>query len=241
VALKNSFNVFGHCQVGVLFRAALNREAAISIATDRRRPMYPSELSPRSPPPLPLGPHKGPTVIGLVDGGEFERAQVAIPGLAGCIDYDDWLDRREGLQIGLAMMGVEATIVRFDLASFLEWRRLTRAGVDESAMDAFAAVTLAMRTMSVSKVLAAISKSDFAQHSASLAAITCGRSFDRWSRYRRALRVKSETLGGRVERLPVSVEDFLAWCACLGHAASEELLDRYAQLTLERLTTPNRC
>jgi len=200
--------------------------------------MFTSELSPTSLPP-PLGPRDGPAVIGLVDGDEFDHAQAAIPGLAGYFDYDDWLDRREGLQIGLDMVGVQTTIVRIDLTSFLEWKRLTGAGADESALDAFAAVTLAMRTASVSKVLATISKSNFAQHSASLVAIAHGRDYGRWSRYRQALRVKIEALGGRVEQLPVRMPDFLAWCACLGQAASEEALDRYAQLTLERLTTPN--
>jgi hypothetical protein len=221
-----------------LFHAAQNREATISIATGRRRCMFTSELRPENDPPPP-GRRKGPAAIGLVDGGEFERAQAAVPCLADYRDYDDWLDRREGLQIGLDMVGVEATIVRIDLASFLEWRRLSGARAEEGALDAFAAVALAMRTAMVSRVLGAISKSDFVRHSVSLVAIAGGRDYGRWSRYRQAQRVKIEALGGRVEQLPVRIDDFLSWCACLGQAASEEALDRYAQLTLERLTTPS--
>ena len=197
-----------------------------------------SELRPTSLPP-PLGRREGAVVIGLVDGGEFEHAQAAIPSLAGYLDYDDWLDRQEGLQLGWDMVGVEATIVCINLASFLEWRRLVGAGADEGALNSFAAVALAMRTASVSRVLAAISEADFTRHSASTFVIAGGRDYGRWSRYRRALRVKIETLGGRAEQLPVRIEDFLAWCACLGQATSEDALDRYAQLTLERLTTPN--
>jgi hypothetical protein len=200
--------------------------------------MFTSELGPTTLLP-PIGPRDGHAVIGLVDGDEFDRAQTAIPDLAAYFDYDDWLDRREGLQIGLDMVGVEATIVRIDLASFLEWLRLTGASADENALDAFAALTLAMRTGSVSNVLATINQSDFVRHSASLAAIAQGRDYDRWSRYRRTLRVKIEALGGRVEQLPVRMADFFAWCACLGQAGSEETLDRYAQLALERLITPN--
>ena len=196
------------------------------------------KLNPVDIPP-PLGSWSSAAVIGLVDGGEFEGAQAAIPSLSAYVDYDDWLDRQEGLQIGLGMAGFETTMVRVDLASFLEWRRLTRADPAEDALDAFAAVTIAMRTASISKVLAVISRSDFARHSASLVAIAGGRDYERWSRHRRALQVKTEMLGVRVEQLPVRVEDVLAWCACLGEAPSEEALDRYAQLTLERLTTPN--
>ena len=113
------------------------------------------------------------------------------------------------------------------------------ASADEAALDAFAAVALAMRTASVSRVLAAISKSDFAQYSTPVGAITGGRDYGRWSRYRQTQRVKIEALGGRVEQLRVRIEGFLAWCACLGQAASAETLDCYAQLTLERLTAPN--
>ncbi|MGD0639386.1 MAG: hypothetical protein ABSC22_01445 [Roseiarcus sp.] len=179
------------------------------------------------------------TAIGIVADREFEPARAAIPELAGYFDYDDWLDGREGLQIGLAMAGGDATIVPVSLTSFLEWGRLTGAPLGERALDAFAALTLAMRNASVSSVLAVVSARDFATHVRALAAFARHRDYRSWSRRRRAMREKIEASGGRVEELPVRIEGFVDWCACLGGEPSEAMLDRYAQLMLERLTYVN--
>lgn len=55
--------------------------------------------------------------------------------------YDEWLDEREGLQIGLSAAGVETTITTVDLTLFLEWcGRLSRP-IDNDSLDAFAAAT----------------------------------------------------------------------------------------------------
>ena len=70
-------------------------------------------------------------VIGLVSEREFARAQAEIVDLANYVDYDDWLDAREGQQIGLAMAGVDAAKVCVSLSSFLQWRGLTEASCDE--------------------------------------------------------------------------------------------------------------
>jgi hypothetical protein len=195
-----------------------------------------SEFVPVDVPASPAGASASPIVIGLVEGWQFAGAQAAIPALADYFDYDDWLDRQEGLQIGLDMAGFAATIVRVDLASFLEWRILIDASADEATLDDFAAVALAMRAGAVAKVLATISEADFEEHATALDAVVAGRDYARWSRYRRSAAVKSEMLGGRVERLGVRIDDFLDWCACVGEAPREASLDHYALLTLERLT-----
>lgn len=195
--------------------------------------MNTSELK---PPGLASPPPGDCAVIGLVESPQFGAAQAAMAGLSDCRDYEDWLDRREGLQIGLAMTGVEAAIVRVDLASFLEWASLAGAPLGECALDAFAALALAARAGAISMTLATICEPDFTAHAPALAGVTGQRDYARWTQYRQTRRVKWEALGARIAQLPVRVGDFLAWCACLGQAASEETLDRYAQLTLERLT-----
>jgi hypothetical protein len=78
--------------------------------------------------------------IGIVAEDEFAETQAAIGELSGYSDYEDWLDARWGLCVGLAMTGVDARVVVVDLASFLGW--LDRAGkpADERALDAFASL-----------------------------------------------------------------------------------------------------
>jgi len=81
-----------------------------------------------------------PTAIETVAEKEFADAQAAIRELIGYSDYDDWLDARWGLCIGLAMAGVDARMVVVDLASFLGWRDRTGNPADERALDAFASL-----------------------------------------------------------------------------------------------------
>ncbi len=177
--------------------------------------------------------------IGILSDREFQAARAAMPDLAGCLDYDEWLDSREGLQIGLAMAGVDASIVPVGLTSFLEWGRLTGARLDERALDAFAALALAVRNASVSKVMAVVSEREFATQSRVVAAFAARSRYRSWLRRRQAMRANIQAVGGRVEALPVRVGSFVDWCACLGQNTSEAMLDRYAQLTLERLTCYN--
>ena len=49
---------------------------------------------------------------------------------------------RCGLLIGLAMAGIDASMVVVDLSSFLGWRDRTGKPADERALDAFASATL---------------------------------------------------------------------------------------------------
>ena len=81
-----------------------------------------------------------PAAIGIVAEEEFADAQAAIGELMGYSDYEDWLDARWGLCIGLAMAGVDARMVVVDLASFLGWRDRTGKAADERSLDAFASL-----------------------------------------------------------------------------------------------------
>lgn len=175
--------------------------------------------------------------IGLLVDGDFPRARDAAPFLADYLDFDDWLDRCEGLQIGLAMAGVEATIVPVRLEQFLEWIRLTRRPLDERALDSFATLALANRDAAASNAMAVVNELDFVANSRRVSAFAdYGDCLD-WRRHREALRRQLEASGARVEMLPICVDGFVDWCACLGQDTSEAALDRYAQLVLEHLTT----
>ncbi len=175
--------------------------------------------------------------IGLLAESEFDQARASIADLADHRNYRDWLDSREGLQIGLSMAGVDATIVCVSFSSFLEWRGLTGASSDERALDAFAALALIVRNSRASKALAVVSEFDFATHSLDVAAFAGGRDYQDWARHRGEMRTKAITAGLRVEELPVRVGGFLEWCACLRQEPTEAALDCYAQLLLEYLTS----
>ena len=82
----------------------------------------------------------GATAVGIVAEDEFAHAQVAIGELAGYRGFEDCLDARWGLCIGLAMAGVDVRMVVVDLASFLGWRDRTGKAADERALDPFASL-----------------------------------------------------------------------------------------------------
>jgi hypothetical protein len=195
------------------------------------------DLDPKNSALVGAKPHGKTVVIGLVAEREFARAQAEIADLAGYIDYDDWLDSREGLQIGLSAAGVDAATVRVSLRSFLEWRDLTGASSGQAALDAFAALALSVRNSRALNVLAVVGEDDFAARSLDVPAFAGRRDYQGWARHRRALRAKANAIGWGVEELPVRVGSFVEWCACLGQNPSETALDRYAQLLLEHLTS----
>ena len=81
-----------------------------------------------------------PAAIGIVAEEEFADAQAAIGELTSYCDYEDWLDARWGLLIGLAMAGVAARMVVVALAPFHGWRDRTGKPAAERALDAFASL-----------------------------------------------------------------------------------------------------
>jgi hypothetical protein len=201
------------------------------------RDMGISDLESESAAPVASEARVPNRAMGLVVDVEFGRARDAMPFLADYFNSGDWLDRCEGMQIGLAMAGVDATIIPVRLGQFLEWSRLTRTPLDEQALDDFATLALAMRNASVTTVMAVVSEFEFATHSGRIAAFADYGDSRHWLRHREALRLKLEANGGRIEQLPIRVDAFVDWCVCLGQDTSEAALDRYAQLVLEHLTT----
>ncbi|MFZ1961987.1 MAG: hypothetical protein WAU78_00700 [Roseiarcus sp.] len=177
------------------------------------------------------------SAIGLFAKSDFAQARAELADLASYADYDDWLDSREGLQIGLAMAGVDATTVCVSLSSFLEWRDLTGATSDQRVLDTFARMALAMRNSTGSRVFAVVHEFDFSKYFRAINAFAEHGEYRSWLRHRQAIRAKTIAADLRVEELPVRVASFVEWCACLGQSPSEAALDRYAQLLLEHLTS----
>ena len=75
----------------------------------------------------------------------FAVAAATIPAFSVYADYEDWLDAREGLRMGLAFAGVEAEVTSGSLNALLAWARLTGTEPDEAALDRLAAVAHAVR------------------------------------------------------------------------------------------------
>ncbi len=181
--------------------------------------------------------HVQTRAIGLLDAGDFERARAEIADLASYVDYDDWLDAREGVQMGLAMAGVDAATVRVDVASLQEWSALTERPCDERALDAFAGLAATMRNSSEPEVFAVIREIDFPRFFREVEAFGGQTEIHAWLRRREATRASAVAKGRRVEQLPIRMDAFLEWCACVGQTASEAALDHYARLLLEYLTS----
>ena len=77
-------------------------------------------------------------IIGQVVEDDFERARETLEEFADYCDYADYRDLRESLQAGLAMAGVDAAIVHFNLSALLSWRELTGTGGQVSPSQAVA-------------------------------------------------------------------------------------------------------
>jgi len=80
--------------------------------------------------------------VALVSPEEFERARGVIPEFSEQYCYEDWLDSREGLFMGLAMSGVDSRLVNVSLESFLRWCADREAQPSEALLDDFALIDL---------------------------------------------------------------------------------------------------
>jgi len=156
-----------------------------------------------------------------------------IPALAGYSDYRDWLDAREGFALGLSAAGAECSLICVDLTSFAAWRGMTGEPCDETALDAFAAITLIVRRSGAWRAFATLSAVDFRAYRA--AAGLEPNSRRGWLRRRRAERAAAATPACAVVETPVRIENFLDWCESLKQAPCDSSLDRYARLLLETL------
>jgi hypothetical protein len=174
-------------------------------------------------------------IIALISEEEFAAAQATIPDLLGYLAYEDWLDRREGFQIGLSMAGITVTTVQIALSPFVAWCRLMETRPTERALDAFAALTSFLSEAEPFAAIALITQAEFERHGASVEAFAPHGGYGEWQLYRDILLDKIVKSGRKVETLPVRVSNFVEWCRCLDQSTSEASLDAYATLSLELL------
>ncbi len=76
--------------------------------------------------------------IGVLSAAEFEKTRGLISELSVHTSYDDWLDWRYGMFMGLSLGGEHAGLVTVNLEQFLEWCACNDLRPSESALDAFA-------------------------------------------------------------------------------------------------------
>ena len=77
-------------------------------------------------------------LVGVVSAADFGRAKDCISELSDYSGYDDWLDSRYGLFMGLSLGGDEASLETVALNEFLDWCGARRMRPTEAALDAYA-------------------------------------------------------------------------------------------------------
>lgn len=90
--------------------------------------------------------------IAMISPEEFERGRDVIPEFSGHLSYEDWIDCREGLFMGLSMSGVDSRLVTVSLDDFLVWCDARGLPPNEPALDSFAFLSLSSapaRTLSL--------------------------------------------------------------------------------------------
>ena len=59
--------------------------------------------------------------IAMLTSEEFERGREFVPEFSNYFSYEDWVDSREGLFIGLSMAGADSRLVSVSLEDFRSW------------------------------------------------------------------------------------------------------------------------
>jgi len=178
-------------------------------------------------------------VVAALGEDDFQDARAAIPDFAQSLDYEDWLDDRYGLTVGLCSSGVDARIVTVDLSTFLAWCRSVGSAPTEKNLHLFASVVAVLRdrstTHTAATILATVSEADFASHFDVVEAFRSAGDYANWIA-RRDATVRAALAGGKIVfQTPTSIGAFLEWTRCLGQRSCEALLDRFATLSLEAL------
>jgi hypothetical protein len=171
-------------------------------------------------------------VIALMAAREFAQAQRAIPDLRAYSNYEDWRETREGFQMGLAMAGVDAKVVNVVLNRFLAWCRLRELAPSERTLDAFASTVSMFRSSPEPSVLATIGRREFDAYRQNIPMLLAHTDYRQWLRHRQATRIKAAAASVYLEELPIILDDFIKWSACVARL-SEPSVDHYAQLLLE--------
>jgi hypothetical protein len=178
-------------------------------------------------------------VVAALGEDDFRHARAAIPDFAQNLDYEDWLDDRYGLTVGLCCSGVDARIVTVDLSTFLAWCRSARLAPTEKNLRLFAGVVAVLRDRSIGQVeatiLAAVSEREFASYFDLVDAFRAAGDYANWMTGRDASVRAAQAAGKIVFQTPTAIGLFLEWTRCLSQSSCETFLDRYAALTLEAL------
>jgi len=169
------------------------------------------------------------TYIGIFPEQGFQFARVAMADLIGHRTYEDWLDAREGLQMGLSMAGLDAALVSVSFSAFQQWCLQTGAPANERALDVFAGVAAATRDFAATDTIPVVGETDFATFR-DIPAFAEHRDHMAWTAHRQASPSSRHAKG-----VPIDVANFVAWCKCVGETASEAAFDRYARLLVEHV------
>lgn len=179
--------------------------------------------------------HAHLAAIALLSPEDFSAAQGILSDLDAYFDYQDWLDSRDGFQMGIAASGVDAKKVPVALSAFLAWCRLTKTAPSERTLDAFALVLRILRKPPPPVAHAEVRNDEFEAHARTIDAFAAHPGFEDWVLHRDAAADDLAAQGARIEPLPVNLDDFVAWSRCLGENTSEATLDGYAKLVMEFL------
>ncbi|HYA74761.1 MAG TPA: hypothetical protein VEF36_16560 [Roseiarcus sp.] len=185
----------------------------------------------------PSGALGEPFVFGLLAKSDFDLARSLMTDLDRRLDYADWVDLREGGLIALSWAGAETVSVAIAARPFLRWCALSGRAPSERSLDAFAAIAWTFENTRELAVLARVEPADFSRRADAIPALAEAGEFATWRQRRDEARARAESLGRRVEEMPIRLADFEAWRACVGEAGSERALDAYAWLLLEELAT----
>lgn len=180
--------------------------------------------------------------VAMLDEDDFEAARDLIPDLAMHGDYEDWLDDRYGLVVGLCSSGVDAKSVKVELSHFLAWCRYANLAPTEESLDDFATIVAIMRDHFHAdvdlKTIATVSQAEFSAYFGVLEAFQGVGDYSGWVARREATVQAALATGAVVCRAPAPIAEFLEWARCLGAGSTEALLDRYATLALETYACP---
>jgi hypothetical protein len=178
-------------------------------------------------------------IVAALDENDFERARAVIPDIALYADYQDWLDDRFGLTLGLCAGGADARMRSVRLSSFLIWCRFANASPSQEGLDEFAALAGALADRRADEpeivVFAEVNGLEFAQHFGAVAAFRDAGDYPSWTARRRTAMRDAARAGNIVLAAPTPISRFLDWGQCVDAGSSEALLDRYASLMIEAL------
>jgi hypothetical protein len=170
--------------------------------------------------------------LAVLSADEFDRGRGLIDDLASHCTYEDWMESREGLYIGLSLGGIDARLVSVSLNGFLDWCERRLITPTERALDAFA--LLQINGDSDDFVAAPVLDSpDFLalrEHCAFLAPF---QRHDHWRRREQARIASLRAWGVAVVEANIDAASFLEWTRCLGQSNDRRSLSQYARLLLE--------